>query len=62
MGWCIRSQKVERISKMKEYVIDTSVAVKWFCKDENDSEIAHQLRQIMLDGHCFIIAPDLLIY
>lgn len=47
---------------MMEYVIDTSVAVKWFSKDENDSEIALQLRQQMLDGHCSMIAPDLLIY
>lgn len=47
---------------MMEYVIDTSVAVKWFVQDENDSEIALELRLQVLDGHCSMIAPDLLIY
>lgn len=47
---------------MKEFVIDTSVVVKWFSKDEDDSAIALHLRQEMLDGHCTLIAPDLLIY
>lgn len=47
---------------MKEFVVDTSVVVKWFSKDEDDSEIALHLRQDMLDGHCTLIAPDLLIY
>ncbi len=47
---------------MMEYVIDTSVAVKWFSREENDSGIALQLRQQILDCHCSMIAPDLLIY
>lgn len=47
---------------MKEFVIDTSVVVKWFSKDEVDSEIALHLRQEMFDGRCTVTAPDLLIY
>ncbi|MFQ5685319.1 MAG: type II toxin-antitoxin system VapC family toxin [Candidatus Scalindua sp.] len=47
---------------MNEFVIDTSVVVKWFSKDEDDSETALHLRQDMLDGYCTLIAPDLLIY
>ncbi len=53
---------MERYQEMKKYVIDTSIAVKWFCRDENDAEIALQLRQQLLDGICSITAPDLLIY
>jgi predicted nucleic acid-binding protein len=47
---------------MKRYVIDTSVAVKWFSKVENDTKKALQLRQQMLDGICSVTVPDLLIY
>jgi len=47
---------------MKKYVIDTSVAVKWFSKVEDDTENALQLRQQMLDGICSVTVPDLLIY
>jgi len=53
---------VERAKKMKKYVIDTSVAVKWFSKVEDDTENALQLRKKMLDGICSITVPDLLIY
>ncbi len=62
MGWCLRGEEVERTSKMKRYVIDTSVAVKWFSKVENDTKKALQLRQQMLDGICSVTVPDLLIY
>jgi len=62
VGWCLRGEEVERTSKMKKYVIDTSVAVKWFSKVENDTKKALQLRQQMLDGICSITVPDLLIY
>lgn len=47
---------------MKKYIIDTSVAVKWFSKFENDTENALKLRQQMLDSICSITVPDLLIY
>jgi len=60
--WRLRGEKVERASKMKKYVIDTSVAVKWFSKVENDTANALQLRRQMLDGICSITMPDLLIY
>ena len=62
MGWCLRGEEVERTSKMKRYVIDTSVAVKWFSKVESDTKKALQLRQQMLDGICSVTVPDLLIY
>lgn len=47
---------------MKKYVIDTSVVVKWFSENENETENAVQLRQQLLDGFCSITVPDLLIY
>jgi len=47
---------------MKKYVIDTSVAVKWFSKAEDDTANALLLRQQMLDGICSLTVPDLLIY
>lgn len=53
---------MERVSEMKYYVIDTSVAVKWFSEDEDDAENAFRLRQMLLDGLCSITIPDLLIY
>jgi len=62
VGWCLRGEEVERTSKMKRYVIDTSVAVKWFSKVESDTKKALQLRQKMLDGICSVTVPDLLIY
>lgn len=48
--------------KMKSFVIDTSVVVKWFCNDENDSEIAIILREKMFEGSYSFTAPDLLLY
>lgn len=47
---------------MKEYIIDTSVAVKWFTKEKNDFENAFRLRQQLLDRICSITVPDLLVY
>ena len=47
---------------MKKFVIDTSVAVKWFSRVEEDTENALQLRQKMFNGLCYIIVPDLMIY
>lgn len=47
---------------MKKYVIDTSVAVKWFSMFEKDTDNALRLRQQMLEGECSITVPDLLIY
>ena len=47
---------------MKEYIIDTSVAVKWFCHEESDAGIALQLRVQLRNGCCSIASPDILIY
>ena len=47
---------------MKIFVLDTSVIVKWFSKDEDDAEHADKLRHQILAGLCKIIIPDLLFY
>jgi predicted nucleic acid-binding protein len=43
-------------------LLDSSVVLKWFRKDEIWRETASQLRQAYLDGHMLICVPDLLIY
>jgi predicted nucleic acid-binding protein len=43
-------------------VLDSSVVLKWFRKDEIWRDSALQLRQTYLDGHMLIYVPDLLIY
>jgi predicted nucleic acid-binding protein len=53
---------VARTTKLKEYVLDTSVVVKWFSREEKDSEKALLLRDQLLDGFCLITVPTLLIY
>lgn len=45
MEWYFRGQKVERITQMKKSILDTSVIVKWFSKDEDDAEYANKLRR-----------------
>lgn len=40
-------------------VVDTSVAIKWFF-DEPHSERALYLRDAFRDGHCRMLAPDLI--
>lgn len=46
---------------MTAFVIDSSVAVKWFSR-ERDSDAADRLRLALLEGHCCLAAPDLLLY
>lgn len=53
---------MERIAQMKKYVLDTSVVVKWFSKDEDDAEYANKLRRQIQVGLCDITIPDLLFY
>lgn len=43
-------------------VLDSSVVLKWFRKDEIWRASALQMRQAYLDGHMLIYVPDLLIY
>ena len=43
-------------------VLDSSVVLKWFRKDEIWRDSALQMRQTYLDGHMLIHVPDLLIY
>lgn len=47
---------------MKQYVLDTSVVVKWFSSDEEDSGKALNLRDQLYEGLCDITVPDLAIY
>ncbi len=43
-------------------LLDSSVVLKWFRKDEIWREAALNLREAYLDGHMVIFVPDLLIY
>jgi predicted nucleic acid-binding protein len=61
--WRLRNKKVERNSKVKEYVLDTSIVIKWFSEyDEDDLQKALDLRYKILEGRCFVVVPDLLFY
>ncbi len=47
--------------KIRTYILDTSVAIKWFV-DEDDSDKARHLRDSFVDGRSELVAPDLLKY
>lgn len=48
---------------MRTAVLDTSVVIKWFHRDnEEDADKALLLRQAYLEGALKVIVPDLLIY
>ena len=48
---------------MKEFVLDTSVALKWFSEfGESDLHRALQLREGLLNGSVFLTVPELLFY
>ena len=48
---------------MKKYVIDASIAVKWFSTfGEDDLTKADKLLQHYVDGSCDFMAPTLIIY
>ncbi len=48
---------------MKEFVLDTSVALKWFSEfGESDLDQALQLREDLLNGSVFFTVPELLFY
>ena len=54
---------MERNGKVKRYILDTSVVIKWFSEfDENDLDKALNLRYEILNGKCSITVPDLLFY
>ena len=53
---------MERITQVKKFVLDTSVVVKWFSRDEDDAEHANKLRHQIQEGLCVITIPDLLFY
>ncbi len=48
---------------MINYVLDTSVVIKWFSqKDEDDLKKALKIRETYVDKICSIIVPELLFY
>lgn len=51
----------ERALTSPLYVVDTSVAVKWFSR-EDDTDCALSLRDAAFAGKCRLAAPDLLLY
>jgi len=48
------------MERQKTLIIDASVAVKWFLNEEN-SDIAINLKNSFLKGELILIAPDLII-
>jgi predicted nucleic acid-binding protein len=46
----------------RSVLLDSSVVIKWFRKDEVLRDRAIQLRQAYLDGQLTIYVPDLLVY
>lgn len=46
----------------RSVLLDSSVVIKWFRKDEVLRDRAIQLRQAYLDGRLTIYVPDLLVY
>ncbi len=54
---------MERNVQVKQYILDTSVIIKWFSEfDEDDLDKALNLRYEILNGKCSIIVPDLLFF
>lgn len=62
VGRRLRNPKMAGTRKMKRFVIDTSVAVKWFSQGEDNNKNALLLRQQMFEKRCTVLAPDLMIY
>lgn len=56
------SAKVARVPPIV-YVIDASVAIKWFSGiDEESREKAIELQRLHLERDCLLVAPSLLVY
>lgn len=47
--------------KLKYFVLDSSVLIKWFCEEE-DTPLALTLREKYINGEIEIIIPDLALY
>lgn len=63
MGWCLGIEAMERVAIMREFVLDTSVVLKWFSESgENDLPQAILLRQELLAGSVAFTVPELLFY
>ncbi len=63
MGRRFRDKKVEGDGKVREYVLDTSVIIKWFTAyKEDDIEKALSLRYAMLNRECAVVVPVLMLY
>lgn len=52
---------IEKIIKKKKYVVDASVAVKWFCEEAGFKEAEAILAEVFA-GSVEMYAPDLLVY
>ena len=53
---------MERKESLKgNYVIDSSVVIKWFSKEE-DTDLALKIRKSFADGSIEIVVPDLQLY
>ena len=53
---------MERKESVKgNYVIDSSVIVKWFSKEEY-TDLALKIRKSFVDGNIEIVVPDLQLY
>lgn len=58
----VAGEKVGIVTRV-EYVIDASIAVKWFSKTvEEDLDKALELQRMHMTSECSLVAPDLLIY
>lgn len=54
---------MEGEGKVKSYVLDTSVVIKWFSEyDEDDLDKAIGLRNEIVEGRCDITVPCLMLY
>lgn len=54
---------MEGEGKVKSYVMDTSIAIKWFSEhDEADLDKAIGLRDEIVEGRCAITVPCLMLY
>lgn len=51
-----------KISLMARYVIDASVAVKWYSKVEENAQKADALLNKYIGGECTLLAPSLICY
>ena len=52
---------MERSKIEGDFVLDSSVVIKWF-SDEEDTDIALELRKSHVKGNANLASPDLIVY